>query len=113
MNSIGENYVMSMTPAIQADFWIGLWDNGLNRYDAATQTFKKYTITTDKKVDLKDFPIVTLLETQIGHQRMLWVGTSGNGVYLLEYFSEKDEKFPLMCKKFGGYIILFPSFHVF
>ena len=90
-NSIADNYVMCIQSYNHRNIWIGLWDKGINRLDPKTETFFHYTQIANSTLNLENFPVVTILETKQNDQNLLWVGTRGNGVYLLKYLPEQDQ----------------------
>ena len=87
---ISGDYVVSILESVSNDIWIGYWDKGLDRYDKASDEFSQYVFTTDRSINLQEFPIVHLLEVIENGVTYLLIGSRGGGVYKLKYNAEKD-----------------------
>ena len=87
---ISGDYVVSLLQSTTSDIWIGYWDKGLDRYDPEKGTFQQYVFTNDRSVNLQEFPIVHMLETNEKEGTFLWLGTRGGGIYKLKYDEEKN-----------------------
>ena len=87
---ISGDYVVSILQSVTNDIWIGYWDKGLDRYNPDTHTFEQYVFTTDRSVNIQEFPIVHMLETNENGKTFLWLGTRGGGVYKLYFDLEKN-----------------------
>lgn len=98
---ISGDYVVSILESVSNDIWIGYWDKGLDRYHPDTQIFEQYVFTTDRSINLQEFPIVHILETIENETAFLWLGTRGGGVYKLKFDSEKNGLELVRHYKFG------------
>lgn len=82
---LSDNYVMSLLQSTSGDIWLGYWDKGLDRYDAASGTFYHYFLTRNLDINFQLYPIVHIIETIENGQAFLWVGTRGGGLYKLKF----------------------------
>lgn len=71
--SISSNDVTSLLVDRRDGLWVGTRDGGLNRFDAARQTFRRYPHGPTH-------PITSIQEDLEGN---LWIGTDGGGLYRL------------------------------
>jgi ligand-binding sensor domain-containing protein/class 3 adenylate cyclase/HD superfamily phosphodiesterase len=83
-NSLSNNYINDLTVDSDGNLWIAT-DNGLNMFDPVTEQFKMFQLQS-KGSELKQKFTTLLIEENI-----IFVGTSNNGVYLLNY-KEKEAK---------------------
>ncbi len=90
-----DDYVMSFLESKNGDIWIGYWDKGLGQYEKATNSFKHYSSTSDLSLNLKEFPLVHLMEIEQDGQQYIWVGTRGGGVVKMR-FDQEEQKLDLV-----------------
>jgi signal transduction histidine kinase/ligand-binding sensor domain-containing protein len=82
--SLAENRIVSMHVSKSGIIWLGLWTNGLDRFDPVSQTFTHFKRNPEDSASLSNNTIPALLEDSRGN---LWVGTHG-GLNL--FHPEKD-----------------------
>ncbi|HEV7347412.1 sensor histidine kinase [Telluribacter sp.] len=73
-NSLAANRTESICIARDGTIWIGMYQNGLDRFDPATKTFTHFTHDTKDTRGLSDNTVTAILEDRKGR---LWVGTHG------------------------------------
>ncbi|MFN0257756.1 hybrid sensor histidine kinase/response regulator transcription factor [Pedobacter ureilyticus] len=83
--SISDNFVVALIKDAQNNLWIGT-QNGLNYYDRAKNTFKRF-IKRNKPNTLNNNSIITLFKDS---KDRLWIGTDGGGV---NYYNPITDKF--------------------
>ncbi len=79
-NSIGENTAFDIYEDAKGYLWIGTYGGGLNRFDPATDSFRRYTI----KDGLPDNNVFSVLPDDKGH---LWLNTY---VGIVKFDPEKE-----------------------
>lgn len=85
-NSLSDNYVISVNEDRAGNIWIGTHNNGLNKYNPETGTFKLYSYDVTDKQTLSNNGILSTSEDRKGN---FWIGTWWG----LNYFDIKTEKF--------------------
>lgn len=70
--SMAENRIVSMHISKSGIIWLGLWTNGLDRFDPVSQTFTHFRRNPEDSASLSNNTIPALLEDSRGN---LWVGT--------------------------------------
>lgn len=89
--SLPDDYVMTIFESENSGIWLGMWDAGLCRYDAATGRFQHFAQSNDAAAfNFKAFPNVGMWETREGQRPILWVATRGGG--LLKLFFDPQKK---------------------
>lgn len=83
--ALSDNYVMTLMRDHEANLWLGLWDGGINLFDPQTQETQHFALVDEGRIDLRDYPNVVLSECPVQGDSLLWVGTRGNGVMVLEH----------------------------
>jgi ligand-binding sensor domain-containing protein/signal transduction histidine kinase len=72
--SMAENRIVSMCISKDGAIWLGLWTQGLDRFDPVSQTFTHFSHNPLDSTSLSNNTIPALLEDSKGN---LWVGTHG------------------------------------
>jgi len=87
--SLSDQWAECLLVDRQGTLWIGMqgMNGGLNRFDAATETFTRFHNDPDDPASLSDDSITVLLEDRVG---ILWVGTQSGG---LNRFDPEAETF--------------------
>ena len=78
--SLSHNGVIALLEDRQGGLWIGTWGGGLNRFDPASEHFRRYRHDPQDPTSLASDLVTALLEDSQGR---LWVGTSA-GLDLLD-----------------------------
>ncbi|MCP4898189.1 MAG: hypothetical protein GY906_14545, partial [bacterium] len=73
-DSLSNNFVYAIFLDRSDRLWIGTLGGGLNRYDAATDSFTKYRHDDEDSESLSDDQVRAVFEDRAGR---LWIGTSG------------------------------------
>ena len=71
------NHVWSITEDLHGAVWFGLWHEGLERLDPATDSIMHVPSRTDDPAALSDDPILSLFADREGR---IWSATAGGGV---------------------------------
>jgi signal transduction histidine kinase/ligand-binding sensor domain-containing protein len=84
-SSLSDNYIRCMIQDRDGFLWIGTV-GGLNRFDPVTETFRRYTRASSRTSNLSYNSILSLYEdtlssaTKNGKEKIIWIGTDGNGL---------------------------------
>lgn len=79
--SISGNFIYSLYEDQQGYLWIGTRDNGLNRFDPKTETFKHYVNDPADSTSLSSNFVHSILVDSKG---IIWVGTWGGGLNAID-----------------------------
>lgn len=93
--SLSANPVYALHKDSQGKIWIGTWAGGLNRFDPATRSFKRF-MPDGKPGSISNGNIFTILDDRKGN---LWVGTIGGGLNRYDY---KTGQFRNYINDFGN-----------
>lgn len=94
-NKLKDDYIMSLLQTKSGEIWIGYWDNGLGRYDAATNTFQHFSYTENFSSNLEEYPIVHMAEVEENGESYIWIATQGRGMSKLK-FDDENKKLRLI-----------------
>ncbi len=87
INSLGSNYINSITCDKFGNIWLGLIDGGMDKFDPITKKFNHFIHNADNSNSINDNNINYLFFDNRG---ILWIGTNGKG---LDRFNTKNGKF--------------------
>ena len=90
-DKLSDDYVMSLLESQQGGMWIGYWDKGLDYYNPISESFQNFSHTKDFSLNLREFPIVDMLETEENGQLYLWLARRGGGVLKLKHDTENQQ----------------------
>ena len=79
--SLSANPVYALHKDRQGNIWIGTWAGGLNLFDPATRTFKRF-MPDGKPGSINNGNIFSILDDDKGN---LWIGTIGGGLNRYDY----------------------------
>lgn len=89
-NGLSDDRVMSVTVDSQGVLWVGTMRGGLNRFDAAAETFSVYAHDPEDPTSVGADGITSLYEDSRGN---LWIGTFGGGLNRFDREREIFERF--------------------
>jgi signal transduction histidine kinase/ligand-binding sensor domain-containing protein len=103
-NSLSDDYVTTICKAVDEPgiFWIGTFDQGLNRFDTKTRTFTRYQHAPDNPHSLADNTIVSL-HASLSEPGILWIGTNDGGLNRFDRRTAKFSYIPYDHKKAGDH----------
>lgn len=76
-NSLGGNYVLTMTEDGRKNLWIGTWDDGLSVYDKGRKSFRHYRHNPQNPASLSGNKVYSLLTDQ---DKTIWAATWDEGL---------------------------------
>jgi len=79
-NSIAGNAILSICVAKNGIIWLGLQEQGLNRFDPATKSFTHFSFDSKNSGNIQGNTITSLLEDK---DENLWIGTL-DGLHMLQ-----------------------------
>jgi signal transduction histidine kinase/ligand-binding sensor domain-containing protein/CheY-like chemotaxis protein len=83
-DNLSDQYVNTVFEDSDGDLWMGTFNGGLNRYDRATQSFRRYQPEPDDPHSLGSESIFSILQDRTG---LMWF--AGRGVDRLDLTSER------------------------
>jgi PAS domain S-box-containing protein len=89
-NCISSKNVNCLCLDSQGVLWVGTFDNGLNRFDRETETFKQYKSDKNDPQSISRDGISVIYEDQYGD---LWIGTIDGGVNRFDKKTGKVKRF--------------------
>jgi signal transduction histidine kinase len=102
-NSLSSNNIYTTCETIRDGkqvLWIGTFDGGLNKFDAAAETFKSYRHDPSNPGTISlNFVVCCYSSAHVpGLEHILWIGTAGGG---LNKFDTRNETFSHFTEKHG------------
>jgi len=88
-SSISNNIVLNLLKDSDGKLWVGT-ENGLNKFDPLTRTFKRFFHDPNDKESLSDDNIQSLYEDE---DRNLWIATYRGGLNRLDMATEKFTRY--------------------
>ncbi|MEM9546172.1 MAG: two-component regulator propeller domain-containing protein [Bacteroidota bacterium] len=86
-----DDYLMTLIQSSDGAIWFGYWDNGIGRLDPKTNDIVHFDFTNLYELNLKEFPIVHLVETMEGNNKIVWAGSRGGGLYKMRFDDSTNE----------------------
>jgi ligand-binding sensor domain-containing protein/two-component sensor histidine kinase len=97
--SLSDNFIWTLFEDSNGNIWVGTNNGGLNKYNSNTESFTRFTVSTDSAGGLSNNSIRKIYEAKDGN---LWIGTGGGGLNL---FDKSTGKFSVYLKNLTDNIL--------